>query len=61
MRRRDLIEKGLKIVEGYSSYDIKHFFILVISEEDEDNKCKEKVDEFGDNIVINVVRLYASN
>lgn len=61
MRRRDLIEKGLKIVANYSSYDIKSFFIIASSEDDEEKKCEEKLIEFGDNIVINVVRLYGSS
>lgn len=58
MRRRDLIEKGLKIVSGYGNYDIKNFFIIALSAKDEKEKCEEKVKEFGDNIILNVVRLY---
>ena len=56
--RLELLKRAQKIADEYATSNLENFFIIAKTDEEEDAKCLEKVEEFGDNIIVNVLRLY---
>ena len=59
--RTELIKRGQKIADEHTTNSMESFFIVAKTTKEEDDYCLEKTKEFGENIIINVLRLYESS